>query len=62
MSQCVSYCSVEEQQISVTAWPQREGLTAELRPGLLVRLRRLFVVQVGLQLRSPEDTQRQEPS
>lgn len=46
----------EEQQSSVAAWPQGEGLAAELVPGLLVRLGRPLVVPVGLQLCSPKST------
>lgn len=48
--------SVEEEQVSVAAQPQREGLTAQLLPRLLVRLGCLLVVPVGLQLRPPEHT------
>lgn len=45
--------SVEEEAVSVTARPQRECLTAQLLPGLLVRLGGLLVVPVGLQLCFP---------
>lgn len=45
--------SVEEEEVSVTARPQRECLTAQLLPGLLVRLGGLLVVPVGLQLCFP---------
>lgn len=47
--------SGEEQEISVAARPQGEGLAAELLPGLLVRLGRLLVVPVRLQICSPEE-------
>lgn len=42
--------------MAVAAWPQREGLVAQLLPGLLVRLGRLLKVPVCLQLSIPERT------
>lgn len=44
----------EQQEMAVAAWPQREGLVAQLLPGLLVRLGRLLKVPVCLQLSIPE--------
>lgn len=46
--------SEEPQQVSVAAWPQGEGLAAELLPGPLVRLGRPLVVPVSLQIRRPD--------
>lgn len=40
--------------MAVAAWPQREGLIAQLLPGLLVRLGCLLEVPVCPQLSIPE--------
>lgn len=45
----VEWARTEEQEVSVTAGPQRESLRAQLLPGLLVLLRRLLVVPVSVQ-------------
>lgn len=46
----------EQQEMAVAAWPQREGLIAQLLPGLLVQLGCLLKVPVCLQLSIPERT------